>query len=118
MNPLQAMSKKFGRLASEARALNDRECERFRYEIARVPGLMTLLMKSRNGERWSVEDRRQLREQLRGLGTVGLYISLIAVPGTVITLPLLAWWLDRRCEERVRVASPNTADTTPTPPTR
>lgn len=118
MNPLHLVPNKLRQLAGQARALNDRERERMRAEIARVPGLMTLLMKPRNGERWSADDRAQLRDQIRGLGMIGIYVSLIAVPGTLLTLPLLAWWLDHRNERRVRVANANTVDTRLTPPTR
>ncbi|GEM_PF-752835 len=80
----------------EARALHDRERARMRAEVLRIPGLMALLMKPRNGERWSAEDRALLRAQLRGLGVLGLYLTMLAIPGTTLTLPLLAWWLDRR----------------------
>ena len=108
------MFRRLRRFAKHARELNHRERARIRAEIARIPGLMALLMKPRNGERWSARDRERLRAQLRGLGTLGLYLGSFAVPGTVLTLPLLAWWLDRRIERRKRVASPNTVDIKPT----
>ena len=79
-----------------ARQLHQREQLNLRKEISRVPGLMALLMKPRNGERWSAEDRAQLKAQLRGLGVISLYLATLAIPGTLITLPLLAWWLDQR----------------------
>jgi hypothetical protein len=107
----------FGRLrrfARHARELNDRERARIRAEVARIPGLMTLLMKPRNGERWSVEDRTLLRDQLRGLGTLGLYLGSLAIPGTALTLPLLAWWIDRRTERRKRAAIADKSNTEPT----
>ena len=107
----------FGRLrrfAKHARELNYRERARIREEIARIPGLMALLMKPRNGERWSAEDRALLRDQLRGLGTLGLYLGSLAIPGTALTLPLLAWWLDRRVERRTRLANVDKVDTEPT----
>lgn len=100
------------------RALHNRERLRVRAEIQRIPGLMTLLMKPRNGERWSAEDRAVLRTQLRGLGLLGLYVTTLAVPGTVLTLPLLAWWLDRRRVDRTKLVSGNKSDTTPTPPSQ
>lgn len=94
------------RLIQHAREIQERERMRLRAEIMRIPGLMNLLMRPRNGERWSVEDRAQLKAQLRGLGIVGLYLATLAIPGTTITLPLLAWWLDRRRYHR----EPLTAD--------
>jgi hypothetical protein len=102
------------RFAKHARELNDRERGRIRAEIARIPGLMALVMKPRNGKHWSVEDRALLRDQLRGLGTLGLYLGSLAIPGTALTLPLLAWWIDRRTERRRRVAIANKPGTEPT----
>ena len=107
----------FGRLrrfVRHARELNGRERARIRAEVARIPGLMSLLMKPRNGERWTAEERRALHEQMRGLGMLGLYLGTLAVPGTILTLPLLAWYLDRRVERRRRVASVNRTGTEPT----
>src|SRR5262245_60283466 len=98
------------------RALHDRERLRVRAEIQRIPGLMALLMKPRNGERWSAEDRAVLRKQLRGLGVLGLYVATLAIPGTALTLPLLAWWLDRRRVRRGQTTNEDELDTTPTPP--
>lgn len=99
------------RFTKHVRELNDRERERLRLEIARIPGLMTLLMKPRNGERWDAEDRKLLRQQLRSLGTLGLYLGSLAIPGTVLTLPLLAWWIDRRTEHRKRLVISDREDT-------
>jgi hypothetical protein len=77
-----------------------REKHRLRAALQRVPGLLPLLMKPRNGAPWSREDRAALREQLRGLSHLGLYAVFIAIPGTSLVLPLLAWWLDRRTRLR------------------
>lgn len=92
------------------REVNDRERLRLRAEIMRIPGLMDLLMKPRNGERWSAEDRARLRAQLRGLGLIALYLTTLAIPGTIFTLPLLAWWLDRRRFRRGLDVSAGSAD--------
>ena len=86
-----------------SRDLHRREKQNLRNEISRIPGLMTLLMKPRNGEPWSAQDRALLKVQLRGLGVISLYLATLAVPGTTLTLPLLAWWLDRRRWRRVKV---------------
>lgn len=87
-----------------ARALHRRERTRLREEIARVPGLFALLMKPRNGERWTRAEREELRARLRGVATLGLYFVALMAPGTEITLPLLAWWLDRRASRRTNDA--------------
>lgn len=65
-------------------------------EILKVKGLMPLLMKQRNGQRWSSEERRLLREQMRAVTRLSPYLFTLAVPGSLLILPMLAWWLDRR----------------------
>ena len=89
-----------GRLFTAARKLHEREKSRIRDEIAQVPGLMALLMKPRNGQKWTRADRTELRSQLRRLSRLGLYLMTATIPGTGLTLPLLAWWLDRRQRRR------------------
>ncbi len=88
------------RLFKAARTLQEREKSRLRGEIAQVPGLMALLMKPRNGQKWTRAERAELRAQLRRLSRLGLYLTTAALPGTSLTLPLLAWWLDRRQRRR------------------
>lgn len=61
-----------------------------------IQGLMQLLMKERNGERWTPEDRRLIRRHLRALGELVPFLALFALPGGSLLLPLLAWFLDRR----------------------
>lgn len=94
-----------GRLFKAARTLQEREKSRIRGEIAQVPGLMALLMKPRNGQKWTPAERAELRAQLRRLSRLGLYLATAALPGTSLTLPLLAWWLDQR--RRRREADPS-----------
>jgi hypothetical protein len=89
-----------GRLFTAARTLHNREKARIRGEIAQVPGLMALLMKPRNGQKWTRAERAELRAQLRRLSRLGLYLITAVTPGTSLTLPLLAWWLDRRQRRR------------------
>jgi hypothetical protein len=59
-------------------------------------GLLPLLMKQRNGYRWSAADRRAIREHLQALGSLSPYLILFLAPGGIFALPVLAWWLDRR----------------------
>jgi len=84
----------------EMRLIHRREKDRLRHEISQVPGLMALLMKPRNGQKWTKAERRELREQLQRLSRLSLYLATAALPGTTLTLPLLAWWLDRRQRRR------------------
>lgn len=78
------------------RDLTDREKKYLLSEILQVKGLMPLLMKPRNKQRWTVEDKAELRVHLRRLSNISPYLVVLALPGSFIMLPALAWWLDRR----------------------
>ncbi len=73
-----------------------RERQQITRELAKVKGLMPLLMKRRNGGRWSVDERHELIEQLHAMAYLSPYLVVLALPGSVLFLPALAWWLDRR----------------------
>jgi hypothetical protein len=65
-------------------------------ELTRTQKIMPLLMKPRNGERWTPEEKRELAGHLKGLSGMGPYVALLLLPGGFALLPLLSWWLDRR----------------------
>lgn len=69
-------------------------------EVLKVRGLMPLLMKQRNGLRWTAAERRELIGTMRALSNLSPYLFTLALPGSVLILPLLAWWLDRRRGQR------------------
>lgn len=96
------------RFIKEVRLLHQREKLRIREEILQVPGLMTLLMKPRNGQKWTKEEYRELRGQLRRLSRLSIYIASAALPGSTLTLPLIAWWLDQRRQKRLNNPPHNT----------
>ena len=78
------------------RDLTEREKKHLLSEIIQVKGLMPLLMKPRNKQRWTPEDRAELRGHLRRLSNISPYLIVLALPGSFLMLPALAWWLDRR----------------------
>ncbi len=59
-------------------------------------GLIPLLMKQRNGYRWTDLDRKRIKVQLRKLVELSPYLVLFVAPGGLLVLPVLIWWLDRR----------------------
>lgn len=73
-----------------------RERQQITRELAKVKGLMPLLMKRRNGGRWTVDERHQLIEQLHAFAYLSPYLVVLVMPGSFMLLPALAWWLDRR----------------------
>ena len=72
-------------------------------ELARVKGLMPLLMRRRNGGNWSLAERHELLEQLHALAHLSPYLVVLVMPGSFLALPVLAWWLDRRRQDRDRL---------------
>jgi hypothetical protein len=69
-------------------------------DVVAVKGLMPLLMKPRNGEPWTPEERERLRACLRRLSVASPYLVVLVMPGGIFFLPALAWWLDRRRRKR------------------
>lgn len=78
----------------------NRERDRIRAEMQCIQGLLPLLMKERNGSKWSSDERAQLRGYLRNLSALGPYLLVMLAPGSFVLLPLLAWWLDLRRQKR------------------
>lgn len=76
--------------------LVEREKKYLVSEMSQVRGLMPLLMKPRNRQPWTEEDRRELVQHLQRLQRVSPYIAVVVLPGGLAMLPVLAWWLDRR----------------------
>lgn len=73
---------------------------RLRNEFNQIRGLIPLLMKHRNGEKWSTEERAALLRDLRALSNLSPYLIPLLMPGGIFMLPLVACWMDRRHQER------------------
>jgi len=89
--------------------LATREKERLLDEILQVRGLMPLLMKPRNKQRWNAEDKAELAIHLRRLSRISPYLVVLVAPGGFLILPALAWWLDRRRSGARPAATPATS---------
>lgn len=74
----------------------ERERQLITAELVKVKGMMPLLMKRRNGSHWSAAERHELIGQLHALAHLSPYLVVLALPGSFVALPMLAWWLDRR----------------------
>lgn len=99
-----------GRLRQQLRNQSGRIRDMIRKDIQDIPGLMALLMKPRNGSRWTAAERAELVGQLRGISRLSLLLALTVVPGSMVVLPLLAWWLDRRRAQLPVVAARRATD--------
>ena len=81
-------------------AAQQRERDQLLAELVRIKGFMPLLMKPRNGMKWTPEERTELALQLRAAAHLSPYLAVLILPGSFLLLPLPAWWLDRRRHRR------------------
>jgi hypothetical protein len=85
-------------------ASNSREKSRLRHELGKIKGAIPLLMKPRNGVKWTAQDRHDLKHMLRAASAVYPYLIIWVLPGSILLLPFLAWHLDARRKDRERKA--------------
>ena len=85
--------------------LADRERRFLVAEMVKTRGLMPVLMKRRNKQQWSAEDKAEIRAHLSRLSRLSPYLVILVMPGGFAILPVLAWWLDRRRLARARAQS-------------
>ena len=69
-------------------------------EILSTRGMLPLLMKARNGGQWTAEEKALLLMHLRRMAHLSPYLIALLLPGSVLILPMYAWWLDRRRNRR------------------
>ncbi len=84
------------KLYEEMLASQLRERRRIVAEMSHIHGLFPVLMKPRNGQRWTPDEKALLVFHLRELARLSPYLVPLIMPGGVLMLPVLAWWLDRR----------------------
>lgn len=90
-------------------AAQRRERELVTCELRKIKGLLPLLMKHRNGGRWTASERADLLGQLRAVAYLSPYLLILVLPGSFVAVPALAWWLDRRRQHRRHSAAHQTA---------
>jgi hypothetical protein len=61
-----------------------------------MQGLLPLLMKARNGVGWTRDEKIQLWHHIRQIASLSPYVIVLLAPGSMVLLPVVAWWLDRR----------------------
>lgn len=84
-------------------ASNKREKHRFRDELSAMRGAWPLLMKQRSGGgKWTDDDKVRLKSMVRSASSVSPYLFIWAIPGSMILLPFLAWFLDRQRKNRAK----------------
>jgi len=76
--------------------LAERERKFLLSEMTQIRGLMPILMRRRNKQKWTPEELAEIRAHLTRLSRLSPYLVVIVMPGGFAALPVLAWWLDRR----------------------
>ena len=71
-------------------------------DLYHIQGFMHLLMKPRNGMRWTAEDKQELRSHLIPLAETLPYLAVFSLPGGLLLLPILARIMDRRKPGKLR----------------
>jgi hypothetical protein len=71
-------------------------------EVLAIKGLMQLLMKTRNtDEKWTREEKKEIKSHLRNIAKIVPVIAIISLPGGSLLLAILAAALDRRKTRRL-----------------
>jgi hypothetical protein len=96
MGRISGLSKRAETLFRSLATLTNREKQFLVAEFSQVRGLMPLVMKPRNQQRWTAEDKAQMALHLRRLSRISPYLVVLVMPGGFFLMPALAWWLDRR----------------------
>jgi hypothetical protein len=76
--------------------LADRERRFLLSEMTQISGLMPILMRRRNKQKWTPQELAEIRAHLKRISRLSPYLVIIMMPGGFAILPVLAWWLDRR----------------------
>jgi len=86
-------------------ALAERERKYLLRELNQVRGLLPLMMKPRNKQKWTPQDKAELRAHFKRLSGLSPYFVALVMPGGFVVLPALTWWLDRRRGRRALPAN-------------
>ena len=76
--------------------IQNREGRQLLEEATQMREILPLLMKQRNGYRWTNDDRTRIRAQLRRMKSLSPYLIPLLMPGGFLMLPVFSWWMDRR----------------------
>lgn len=79
---------------------NSREKDRLRREIATLRGSVVWLVRQRRQGCWSTHERSHVRLVMRSASSVSPYLIIWVIPGSMLLLPFLAWFIDRQRQKR------------------
>ena len=81
--------------------LADRERRFLVAEMVKTKGLLPVLMKRRNKQKWTAQDRKEIREHLQRLSELSPYLVVVVMPGGLRTAGA-GVVVDRRRRTRAR----------------
>ena len=79
---------------------NRREKSRLQREIATMKGSVVWLVQQRRQGNWTADERSHLRKVMRSASSVSPYLFIWVIPGSMLILPFMAWFLDRQRKRR------------------
>ena len=79
---------------------NSREKSRLRREMATMKGSVVWLVQQRRQGHWTADERAHLRDVMRSASSVSPYLFIWVIPGSMLLLPLMAWFLDWQRKRR------------------
>lgn len=79
---------------------NSREKNRLQRELATMKGAVVWLVQQRRQGNWSADERARLRDVMRSASSVSPYLFIWVIPGSMLLLPFLAWFLDNQRKRR------------------
>lgn len=81
---------------------NSREKSRLQREMATMKGSVVWLVQQRRQGNWDAVERARLRDVMRSASSVSPYLFIWVIPGSMLILPFMAWFLDRQRKRRER----------------
>ena len=85
---------------------NSREKNRFKRDMATIRGSVVWLARQRRQGQWTAHEREHLRQVMRTASSVSPYLVIWVVPGSMLLLPFLAWFIDHRRKRHYPPDSP------------
>jgi hypothetical protein len=81
---------------------NSREKSRLKREMATLKGSVVWLVQQRRQGQWDAAERAHLRDVMRSASSVSPYLFIWVIPGSMLILPFMAWFLDLQRKRRER----------------
>lgn len=85
---------------------NSREKSRLQRELATMRGSIVWLVRQRRQGNWTAHEREQLRGFMRTASSVSPYLLIWVIPGSMLLLPFLAWFIDHRRQSKTPPEAP------------